>query len=81
MRKPFLESGAAKTFQRGAVGFVVGGLEDEREVQRAGDALNDLGHADGVVFAFDDARAGDQEEIAGADADVCRLGRKMGMSG
>ena len=69
----FFEPGSAEAFQRGAVGFVVGGFEDEREVQRAGDALDDLRHADGMLFALDDARAGDQEEMSRADADVIEL--------
>ncbi len=69
----FLESGATEAFQGRAVGLVVGRFENERDVQGAGDALDDFRHANGVLFTFDDARAGDQEESAGTDADVVEL--------
>ena len=67
------ESGAAKAAHRGTVGFVVGRFEDERNVQRAGHALDDFRHEEGVLLAFNDAGAGDEEQIAGADADTFDL--------
>src|SRR6516164_7640933 len=60
----FFQSWAAKALERSTVGFVVGRLKDKRQVQRAGDTLDDLGHADGMIFAFDDAWARDQEQAA-----------------
>ena len=69
----FSNARAAKTANRGAVGFVVAGFEDEGKPERPGHAFDDLGHADGVLFAFDHARAGNEEEIARADADVADL--------
>ncbi len=67
------QAGAAKTLQGGAIGLVVRGFEDEGDVQGPGYAFDDLRHADGVIFALDDARAGDQEQRPGADADVVEL--------
>ena len=67
------EAGAAEAVDRGAVGFVVGRLEDEGHIQRTRDALDDFRHEQGMLFAFNHARARDEEEVARADADVIDL--------
>src|SRR5579864_4861428 len=48
------QTGAAEAVERGPVGLVVGSFEDEGDVQGAGNALDNLGHANGVIFTFDD---------------------------
>jgi hypothetical protein len=65
----FAQAGAAEARDGGAVGLVVGGLEDIGDSQVGGNALDGLGHAAGVGFALDDAGAGDEEEAACADGD------------
>ena len=66
MRSP-LQARAAIALDRGAVGLVVRRLEDERQLQRAAYAFDDLGHPHRVLLAFDDARPGDEEQFSGAD--------------
>jgi hypothetical protein len=56
-----LQAGAAEALYGSAIGFVVGSFENEREAQGPSDALDNFCHADGMVFAFDHARARDQE--------------------
>ena len=58
MRSPSLKPGPAVGASAGAVGFVERRFEDER----ADDLANRLRHAVDVLFAFDDARAGDQNQ-------------------
>ena len=66
----FVEAGAAKGFDGGAVGFVVGGFEDVGDAGVGGDFRDALGHFAGVGFGFDDAGAGDEEEgIVAAEAE------------
>src|ERR1700722_1482128 len=62
--KAILHARAAKATDRSAVGFVVAGFKDEWKPQRFGHTLDDLGHANGVFFALDYARTGDQKQIA-----------------
>ena len=69
----FLQSGPAKTANRCAIGLVVAGLEDEGESERLRHALNDFGHANGVLFAFDHAWAGNEKETARPDTDIADL--------
>ena len=69
----FLQSRAAKAANRSAIGLVVAGLEDERETERLGHALDNLGHANGVLFALDHARPGNQKKIARSDANIADL--------
>ena len=66
----FDEAGAAKARDRGAVGLVVGGLEDVGDAEIAGDALDGIGHHARVLLTLDDAGAGDEEELAAADRDI-----------
>ena len=64
---------AAITANRGSIGLVVGSLEDERKIQRAGDALDHFRHEQSMLFALDNARAGNQEQISGSDSDIVDL--------
>jgi hypothetical protein len=48
--------------QRGAVGFVVGSLEEKRHAHLLGIPLEGLGHLHRVRFALDHAGAGDEKE-------------------
>ena len=66
----FSQTRAPETPDRSPVRLVVGSLEDEREVERPGHAFDYFRHADCVVFALNDARPGDEEEIARADGDI-----------
>ena len=52
---------SAIALDAGAVGLVVAGLEDERDAEVGGDALNRLGERARMGLGLDDARAGDQE--------------------
>ncbi len=61
----FGRAGSAEGPPRGAVGLVVGGLEDERQSEAGGDVPEAAGQAEGVGARLDDARPGDQEEPAG----------------
>src|SRR5258707_5505039 len=67
------QPGSAKAANRSAVGLVVTGFENHRETQRLGDALNDLGHTNSVLFTLNYARAGNEKETAGADAHIADL--------
>ena len=71
--KALAYTGSAETIQRGAIGLVVGSLEDEWEAQRPRHPFDDLGHANGVIFALDDTGTGDEEEIASADYRIADL--------
>ena len=66
-------AGSAKAANRSAVGFVVADFEDKRKLERPRHALDDLGHANGVLFALDHAWTGNEEDIARADADIADL--------
>lgn len=55
---------AAIALDAGAVGLVVAGLEDVGNGEVGGDTLDGVGHLAGVVFALDDAGAGDEEEAS-----------------
>src|SRR5580658_740551 len=79
----FLNPRSAKATNRSAIGFVVTGFEDKRKPKRPRHALNDLRHANGVLFALDHARPRDEEEIARADSDIADLeggGQKRSLS-
>jgi hypothetical protein len=69
----FFQSGPAKAANGSPVGLVVTGLENEREFQSSGDAFDDLGHSDRVLFALNHARTCNQEEFARADVNVADL--------
>jgi len=62
--RAFNEAGTAKAFRAGAVGFVVAGFEDEGNAEIGDDALNGLGHFEGVGLRLDDAGTSDEEEPA-----------------
>ena len=66
----FLEAGAAEGGSRRAVGFVVGGLEDERDTEAARDGENPRGGTAGRPFTFEDARTEDEEEFFPAHGDI-----------
>jgi hypothetical protein len=68
--RAFGEAGTAEARDRGAVGLVVRSLVDVGDGEIAGDALNGIGHEARVLLAFDDARAGDEEELAAANRDI-----------
>ena len=67
------EAWSAKAPDRSAVCLIVRSLKDERHVKRPRYALDDFSHEDGVLFAFDDAGPGDQEELAGPNIDAVNL--------
>ena len=69
----FFNAGSTKAANRSAIGFVIAGFEDERKTERPRDAFDDLGHANGMLFALNDARAGDEKEISRADVDIADL--------
>jgi len=50
-----LSGQAAKTLQRSPIRLVVGRFEDKRDVQRTSYPFDDFRHANGMLFAFDDA--------------------------
>ena len=50
--------------ERGAVGLVVGGFEDVRNLERAGGGREAPGHPQGVPLTLDHAGPGDQEQRA-----------------
>ena len=60
--QPLLQSGAAITLAGTAIGLVERGLVDERDGQFISGFLQGAGAVQGQLFAFDDARAGDQEQ-------------------
>src|SRR6266436_10012793 len=65
----FLQTRAAESFYRGAIGFVVGGFEDVGNSGIGGDLGNFFRHDPRVYFAFNHARARDQKKrIAAAEA-------------
>ncbi len=64
----FGDAGAAVGGERGAIGFVVRGFENVGDAEVGGDGGEFAGHVGGVLLAFDDAGAGDEEEgSAGAE--------------
>ena len=71
----FLHARPAIAADRSAVRLVVGRFEDEREIQRTRHALDDLRHAQRVIFALNHAGPGNEEQIASADANVIDLER------
>jgi hypothetical protein len=66
----FSEAGAAEAVDGGAVGLVVAGLEDVGDAEVGGDTLDGVGELASVWFGLEDARAGDEEEVAVAGGDV-----------
>jgi hypothetical protein len=58
----FGEARAAKGFDGGAIGFVVGGFENVGDIGVGGDFCDTLGHGAGVGFRFDDAGTGNEKE-------------------
>src|SRR5216683_3787580 len=69
----FLDPRPAVAADRGAVRLVVRGFEDERKVEGTHHALDDLRHAQGVLFALNHTRPGNEEQVSGADANVIDL--------
>jgi hypothetical protein len=63
----FNDAWAAEAVDRGAIGFVVAGLEDVGNAQVGGDALDGIGHGAGVLFGLYDAGTGDEKELSVAD--------------
>jgi hypothetical protein len=64
------ETGTPETRDRGAIRFVIRGFEDIGDAEIAGDALDGISHHAGMLFALDNAGAGDEEELATANRDV-----------
>ena len=65
----------AKAAHRSAISLVVRRLKNERNIQRASDALDDLRHEQGVLLALNHAGPGNQEQIAGTDTNALDLER------
>src|SRR5258708_21049957 len=61
---------------RGSVRLVIRRFENEREIKRTHHALDDLRHAQDVLFTFNHTGPGNEEQIAGADANVIDLKRQ-----
>ena len=70
----------AKALDRRAVRLVVGGFEDVGHFQRARHAIDALRHLERVLFALNDARTGDQEQLTAADLNVADLERQFHVS-
>ena len=84
----FLVADAGEGVEAGAVGLAVGAFECVGDAQAVGDADDVFGDAHGHLFAFDDAGAGEQEEVAGGvmgqffhDVWVFNLGYKFYVMG
>ena len=71
----FLYSRPAIAADRRAVRLVIRRFENKWEVQRTRHALDDLRHAQRVLFTLDHAGTGNEKQIAGANADVIDLER------
>ena len=71
----FLHARTSITADGRAVRLVVRSLENKRKIQRANHAFDNLRHTQSVVFAFDDTRPRDQEQVASTDANVIDLKR------
>jgi len=69
----FNQARSAEAADAGAVGLVITRFENIWNIQVGGDALDGLSERAGVAFAFEDARASDEEELALADFDGCDL--------
>jgi hypothetical protein len=69
----FRETGPAKTANGRSIGFVVRGFENKRDIQRSGHALYHFSHEERVLLALNDARTGDEEQIARANVDAFDL--------
>lgn len=65
----FFEARAAEGFDRGAIGFVVGGFEDIGDAAISRDFGDIFRHVSSMGFTFDDARASDEKKrIAASQA-------------
>ncbi len=73
MRRPSANPGPRKLRIEVRLALSYDCFEDEGNVQRAGHAFDDFRHEERVLFALNDAGAGDEEKIAGADADAFDL--------
>ena len=71
----FVQPRPAKAANRSAIGLVVRSFEDVRQFFVASDGSNGVSHLERVSFALDDARSGDEEELASADGNVADLER------
>ena len=71
-------SRTAEAVDRGAVGFIVAGFEDVWDAKVGGDALDRVGHHAGMLFGFDNAGAGDEEEFSATYGDVADLEGMVG---
>jgi len=67
--RALLQSRPSKAVDRRAVGLVVAGFEDVRNLQIGGDALDRVGEGAGVGLAFEHAGARDEEEVGGTCSD------------
>ena len=65
--RAFSQAGTAEALHAGAIGFVVTGFEDERNLEAGSDALKGFGHGARVRLRFDDAGTGDEKEPARAN--------------
>jgi hypothetical protein len=74
----FDDSRTAEAVDRGAVSLIVAGLEDVWDAKVGGDALDRIGHHAGMLFGFDNARAGDEEEFSATYGDVADLEGMVG---
>ena len=71
-----IQTRPAKRRDRRAIGLVVRSFEHEWNLGCSGDFHQALGHAQGVRFAFNDARTGEQNEwLASADAKAANRNR------
>ncbi len=73
----FADPETAKALDRGSIRFIVRGFEDVRHFQRACHAIDALRHLERVLFALNDARTGDQEQLTATDLNVADLERQF----
>src|SRR5690606_24643919 len=72
--QPFFHARAAEAGDRGPVGLVEAGLEDEGDAERAGDLLELAGGVELQLHRLDDARSGNQEErLVQSDLESAKL--------
>src|SRR5450755_3931641 len=72
----FLHPRPSITSDGSAIRLVVRSLKNEGEIQRADDAFDNLRHPQSVLFALNNARPRDEEQVACADANIIDLKRQ-----
>src|SRR5437899_3244953 len=66
----FFDAGPAKASNGGAIGLVVGGLENVRHFQGSANGLDGFSHLQRMPLTLDHARTRDQEQVLAANGDI-----------